>query len=97
MAKYQLYGDICRAAIIEVEAASVETLVKLIEGDPIDLDALPHYVVQDEDKFATFDWNGGLFDEDGNEIELPSTDYHGDDQCSTSATSGTSSSRTSRR
>jgi len=76
MPKYRLYGDICRAAIIEVEAASVEELDKLIKGDPVDLDALPHHVVQEERKCATFDWNGGLFDEDGNQVELvPPIDY----------------------
>jgi len=79
--KFRLYGDICRACIIEVEAASVEELDKLLGGDPINLDALKHRVVQEERKCATFDWNGDLFNEAGEQVALlPSIDYEEEDR-----------------
>lgn len=68
--RYRLYGDIIRAAIIEVEAANVDELSKKIHGDPILLDNLKYEIVQEEKHFAAFDMDGTILDENGKEIEL---------------------------
>jgi len=68
---YRIYGDIARAAIIEVEADSPAELAKMLASDPVDLDTLKHSVIQEEKHFATFHADGAIFDENDAPVELP--------------------------
>jgi len=75
--RYRLIGDIIRAGSIEVEAASLEDLEHKLDaatndGGVLDLDVLVHEVTDECKRCAVFDLDGTIFDENNNEVRLPS-------------------------
>lgn len=73
MPKYRLSGDICHPGIVEVECTEDE-LRDLLGEDNIGLIDEPQLHIMDEDtspKVAGFIPDGSIFDEDGNDLELP--------------------------
>jgi len=73
MPKYRLSGDVCHPGFVEVEC-SEEELREMMGEENIGLIDRPQMRVVDEDtsiKVAAFIPDGGLFDEDGADLELP--------------------------
>lgn len=75
--KYRIIGDIIRAGSIEVEASSLEDLEAKLDaatndGGMLDLNVLVHEVMDECKRDALFDLDGTIFDENDNEVLLPS-------------------------
>lgn len=75
--RYRIMGDIIRAGSIEVEAKSLEDLENKLngatnDGGLLDLDVLDHEVMDECKRSVVFDLDGTIFDENDQEVLLPS-------------------------
>jgi hypothetical protein len=72
MPKYRLMGDICHPGSVIIEAANVEALLAIFTPECNRLNQEDHpFTVDDEhSRPLMFIWDGPVFDENDNEVDI---------------------------
>jgi hypothetical protein len=77
--KFRLMGDICHPGSVIIEAENLQALLDIFtpECNMLNDEAHPFSVADEQSSPLMFVWDGPIFDENDNEIDLSQVDWPG--------------------